>query len=101
MDAIEPILPNPSILPEVRATQRAAPVRRDGRQGDGPPNRRRRRQPAAAGVELDVEGVDGSDDATAEAEGPVTVPELPAPRSIDLTADDEVGPRAHRIDLTA
>lgn len=115
MDSIEPILPNPSILPEVRAAQHAERIHRDGHQsGDGDGRRRQRRNEEEA-VEVDVEGVENSGEAGAE--GSVTVLELPAPRLVDFTADgapeppvprridvtdnDDPDPPAHRIDLSA
>jgi hypothetical protein len=97
MDAIEPILPNPSILPEVRATQRAAPAHRDGHQGGGAYGQHPRREEEDA-VEVDVDGVEVSDDA--DADGSVTLLELPAPRLVDVTADGDVQPPARRIDVT-
>jgi len=98
MDAIEPILPNPSILPEVRAAQRTGPVHRDGHQDDGPPGRERRRRAPDEGVEVDVEGVEETE---ADADGSVTLLELPAPHRIDVTADDADEPSTRRIDLSA
>src|SRR5579875_1297888 len=108
MDAIEPILPNPSILPEVRAAQRSAPVHRDGRGGSGAyGDPRRRRQREQQPVEVDVEGVEETDGI-----GQIDAPDgalggLPVAHRIDLTAGDgsEDGagpggePGARRIDV--
>ena len=99
MDSIEPILPHHSILPEVRAATRAEPIHRDGHQRDGGEGQRRRRNEEEA-VEVDVEGVEESD--AADAEGSVTILELPAPRLVDVTADAGLEPPVtRRIDVTA
>jgi hypothetical protein len=114
VDAIEPILPNPSILPEVGAAQRSGPIHRDDahQRGDGYGQQRRRRNEEEA-VEVDVDGVEDSEEADAEGSVPVLEvpaprlvdvtadgdPEPPAPRRIDVTDDDDGDPPAHRIDL--
>lgn len=98
MDPIEPILPKlPTPLP-VHAAQRNRPVHRDGRDGrgggQGESRRRRDEEPA---VEVDVEGVE-------ELDGTDTPMGVPGPASvhrIDITADGEIAPPAHRIDLSA
>ena len=98
MDAIEPILPKPSILPEVRATQRSEPIHRDGHQGGGTYGEQRRRRDEEEAVEVDVEGVEVADEA--DADGSVSVLELPAPRLVDFTADGHAEPPQRRVDLT-
>ncbi len=62
MDAIEPILSNPSILPEVRAAQRSEPLHRDGHRRGGGEGEQRRRRDEEEAVEVDVDGVDASED---------------------------------------
>jgi len=96
MDAIEPILANPSILPEVRATERAGIVHRD-RRGTGSQGEQHRRQTEEDAVEVDVEGLQES----ADADAIVDVPALAPGHRIDLTADGDDEPPARRIDLTA
>ena len=106
MDAIEPILPNPSILPEIRATERAGIVHRD-RRGDGSQGEQRRRQQDDDGVEVDVEGLEDTPDedivdGPALPAGPVgEAPGLAAGHRIDFRADADGEPPARRIDLTA
>jgi hypothetical protein len=97
MDAIEPILPHSSILPEVRAAERSAPIHRDGHQGDGAYGEQRRRRQEEEAVELDVDGVEDSEEA--DADGSVSVLELPAPRLVDFTADGDLAPAPHSVDL--
>lgn len=97
MDSIEPILPHPSILPEVRALQRSEPIHRDGHRRDGQGGQGRRRDEEEA-VEVDVEGVD---DGTADGDGSVIVTEPEGPHRIDLTADEDGDTPTRRIDLTA
>jgi hypothetical protein len=97
VDSIEPILPHHSILPEVRAATPSDSIHRDGHRRDGGGGQRRRRNEEEA-VEVDVEGVEEFD---ADADGSVTVLELPAPRLVDFTADvDSEPPPARRIDVT-
>jgi hypothetical protein len=96
VDAIEPILSNPSILPEVRAAQRSEPIHRDGHRRGGSDGEQRRRRHEEEAVEVDVDGLDGSDEAPDDS--PLVIPP-PAPRLIDLTADVDPVPPARRIDL--
>jgi hypothetical protein len=99
MDAIEPILPKQSILPEVRAAERSKPIHRDGQRGGGAYGEQRRRRNEEEAVEVDVEGVEASDEA--DADGSVSVLELPAPRLVDFTADGDPAPTPQRrVDLT-
>lgn len=82
MDAIEPILPNPSILPEVQAAQRSAPIHRDGGNHGGQDHRQRRHPRDEEAVEVDVAGVT-------------------EPLGDDEDADGRAEPPARRIDLSA
>jgi hypothetical protein len=97
MDAIEPILSHPSLLPEVRAAQRSEPVHRDGHRRDGGQGEQRRRRDEEEAVEVDVDGVDASEEAD---DGPSLVLQAPVPRLIDVTADGDPEPPARRVDLT-
>lgn len=99
MDAIEPILPHHSILPEVRAAERSKPIHRDGDQGGGAyGEQRRRHQEEEESVEVDVDGLEDSD--APDADGSVSVLELQAPRLVDVTTDGDPAPAPpRRIDL--
>lgn len=94
MDAIEPILSNPSILPEVRAAQRSEPLHRDGHQRGGAQGEQRRRRDEEEAVEVDVDGVDASEEA--DDDPPVV---LQAHHLIDVTADGDPEPPVRRVDL--
>ncbi|HTU30644.1 MAG TPA: hypothetical protein VMF07_14765 [Solirubrobacteraceae bacterium] len=98
MDAIEPILSNPSILPEVRAATRTDPIHRDGQRGGGRQGNQGSRRNDEDAVEVDVDGIDDSDLADA-ADEPLAALPAPAPRLIDLTADGDPEPPARRVDL--
>jgi hypothetical protein len=76
VDAIEPILPHPALLPSVGAAHRSEPIHRDGHRGGGAEGESRHGRGEEEAVEVAVEGV-------------------------DLTAGDEPDPPAHQIDLTA
>lgn len=98
MDAIEPILTHPSLLPSVRAAGRSEPVHRDGHRGGGQ-GESHHRQTDEDAVEVDIEALDG-DEELAAAPPPGLLPALP-PHRVDLTADGDAEPPARRIDLTA
>jgi hypothetical protein len=96
MDAIDPILPNPSILPKVQPAARTAPVHRDGRGGGSSQHEQRRRRGEEEAVEVDIEGVDDS-------AGPQVAGLLDAGpvHLIDVTTDGDPGAPVRRIDLSA
>jgi hypothetical protein len=97
MDAIEPILSHPSILPEVRAAQRSERVHRDGDRRGGGQGEQRRRHDEEEAVEVDIDGVEASEGTDDDSS---IVVQAPAPRLIDVTADGDPEPPTRRVDLT-
>jgi hypothetical protein len=101
VDAIEPILRNPTTPPAVGAAERSGRVHKDGRNGGGAQHESRRGRSDEEAVEVDVEGVDARGEDHGAVEPAWSVPaRLPVHR-IDFTAGDETDSPTHRIDLSA